>query len=52
MRKLLNSETKYLSSVWTEPRTQQIENEDSQAFFSRLFLPRPQQSSQLRTQMM
>ena len=34
-KKLLDLETKNLSSVRTEPRTQQIENEDSHAAFSR-----------------
>ena len=33
-RKLLDPETKNLSSIWTEPRTQQIENEDPHAAFS------------------
>ena len=52
--KLLDPENKNLSSVRTEPRnrTQQIENEDPRAAFSRSLLPRPQQSSHLRTQMM
>ena len=52
MRKLLDPETKNLSTLWTEPRTQQIENEDPRAAFSLLFLPTPQQPSYLRTHMM
>ena len=51
MRKLLDPETKNLSSVPTEPRTQQIENEGHRAAFSRSFLPRLQQPSHLRTRM-
>ena len=51
-RKLLDPETKNLRSIWTEPRTQHIENEDVRAAFSRSFLPRPQQPSHLRTKMM
>ena len=50
-RKLLDPETKNLSFVRTEPRTQQIENEDPRAAFSRSFLPRQQQPYRLRTQM-
>ena len=49
MRKLLDPETKNLSSIRTEPRTQQIENEDPHTAFSHSFLPRPQQPSHLRT---
>ena len=52
MRKLLDPETKNLSSVRTEPITQEIESEDPRAAFSRSFLPRPLQLSHLRTQMM
>ena len=40
------------SSVRTEPRTQQIENENPCTAFLCSFLPRPQQPSHLRTQMM
>ena len=50
--KSLDPETKNISSVRTEPRSQQIENEDPRAAFSRSFLPRPKQSSHIRTQMM
>ena len=52
MQKLLDPETKNLSSVRTEPKTQQIENEDHHAAFSISFLPRPKQPSHLRSQMM
>ena len=49
-KKLLNTETKSLSSIRTEPRTQEIENDDPRAAFSQiLFLSRPNQSSHLRT---
>ena len=51
-RKLLDPETKILSFVWTEPRTQQAENEDPRAVFSISVLARPMQPSHLRTQMM
>ena len=40
------------SSVWTELRAQQIENEDPCAAFFRSLLPRPQQPSHIRTPMM
>ena len=51
-RKILDTEIKNLSSLRTEPTTQQIENKDLHAAFSRLFLLRPQQPSHLRTLMM
>ena len=40
MGKLQDAETKNLSSIQTEPRTQQIENEDFHVALSRSFLPR------------
>ena len=51
-RKILDTEIKNLISLRTEPTTQQIENKDLHAAFSRLFLLRPQQPSHLRTLMM
>ena len=51
-RKILDTEIKNLSSLRTEPTTQQIENKDLHAAFSRLFLLRPQQPTHLRTLMM
>ena len=51
-RKLLDTETKNISSLRTERRTQQIENEDPWAAFSRLVLTRTQQPSHLRTHVM
>ena len=48
MRKLQDTETKNLGSIQTEPRTQQIENEDFQVALSRSFLPRPPQPGHLR----
>ena len=50
-RKLLDPETENFSSVRTEPRTQQKDNEGPRAAFARSFLPRQQQPSHLRTQM-
>ena len=52
MRKLQDPETKNLSSARTDPRTQQIENEDPRAAFSPSFLPRQEQPRQVRTQIM
>ena len=52
MQILLDPENKNLSSVRTEQKTQQIENEGPSAAFSILFLPRPKQPSHLGTQMM
>ena len=49
---LLDPETKNLNFVCTEPRTQQMENGDPRAAFLSSFLPRPQQPSHLRTQVM
>ena len=48
MRKLWDTETKNLSSIQAEPRTQQIENEDFRVTLSRSFLPRPPQPGHLR----
>ena len=49
-RKRRDPESKTLSSVRTELRTQEIENEDPSAVFSCSLLPRRQQPSHLRTQ--
>ena len=38
-KNLLDPDTKSLSSVWIEPRTQQTENEDTHAAFSCSLLP-------------
>ena len=51
MRKLLNTEAKNFSSIQTEPKTQQIENEDFGVALSRSFLPRPLLPGHLRIQL-
>ena len=51
-KKLLDPETTNLSSLRTDPRTQQIKNEDPRAAFSISASPRPKHPSHLRTKMM
>ena len=41
----MDSETKKISSAWTEPRTHQIENENPLSAFSFSFLYRSEQPS-------